>query len=336
MSDVTSRGIALARQGLRSEAMRLFGICLGIGLLMTWLNPDKFLTARNLTSMGFQFPELGLFALAIMLSLITGGIDLSVVSTANLAGILAALILTRVPLEMASPGQTALPILLAISVALATGALCGLVNGILITRLRVTPILATLGTMQLFMGLALVITRGPAVSGFPDAFLAIGNGAWAGIPAPLWLFLMAAGAVALLLGRTVFGMRAYLLGESEKAARFAGIPIPSVLLRTYVTCGLLAGTAGLLMIARTNSAKADYGTSYLLQAVLVAVLGGVHPNGGKGRVRGVVLALLSLQFLSSGFSLLRFSQFTKEFAWGALLLLVMGLGALGRRGHRSA
>jgi simple sugar transport system permease protein len=176
-----------------------------------------------------------------------------------------------------------------------------------------------------------VITRGPAVAGFPDPFLALGNSTFAGIPAPLWLFSGAAVVVALLLGRTVHGVQAGLVGTSEKAARFAGIPVDRVLVRTYVVCGLLAGVAGLLMIARTNSAKADYGTSYLLQAVLVAVLGGVDPRGGFGRVRGVVLALLSLQFLSSGFSLLRFSQFTKEFAWGALLLIVMAAGACSRR-----
>lgn len=335
MNEHFQRWIGLAGKGVQSDAVRLFGICLGIGLLMTLWLPDKFLTARNLTSMGFQFPELGLFALAIMLSLITGGIDLSVVSTANLAGILAALILTRMIPEGAASGQTLLQVLLAVGVALATGAVCGLVNGLVITRLGVTPILATLGTMQLYMGLSLVITRGPAVSGFPDAFLALGNGRFAGIPAPLWLFAGSAVAVALLLGRTAFGVQAALLGTSEKAGRFAGIPVNSVLVRTYVVCGVLSGLAGLLLIARTNSAKADYGTSYLLQAVLVAVLGGVDPKGGFGRVRGVVLALLSLQFLSSGFSLLRFSQFTKEFAWGALLLLVMSLGALGRREGRA-
>lgn len=327
-------GIRRVRAALQSDALRLSGICLGIGLLMTLLLPGKFLTVRNLTSMGFQFPELGLFALAVMLSLITGGIDLSVVSTANLAGILAALVLTRLIPEGAGDGATLVGLLAAVGLALATGALCGLGNGLIITRLGVTPILATLGTMQLYMGLSLVITRGPAVSGFPKAFLALGNGTLAGVPVPLWLFAMAGMAVALLLGRTVFGVQAGLIGSSDRAARFAGIPVTSVLVRTYVVSGVLAGLAGLIIIAHTNSAKADYGASYLLQAVLVAILGGVDPKGGFGRVRGVVLALLALQFLSSGFSLLRFSQFTKEFAWGVLLLLAMGIGALGRRDGR--
>ncbi len=304
-------------------------------LVMTLLSPDKFLTARSLTSMGFQFPELGLLALAITLSLITGGIDLSVVSVANLAGILAAMALTRLLPQEATAGRTVWICCMAISIGLGTGLVCGMINGLLITRLGITPILATLGTMQLFAGLAMVITRGPAISGYPDAFLVIGNGTVGGIPIPLLYFIAAALCVAWLLGRTVLGVRIYLVGSNETAARFAGIPVRAVLLRTYAVSGLLAGATGILMIARTNSAKADYGASYLLQAVLVAVLGGIDPRGGSGKIRGVVLALLTLQILSTGFSLLRLSQFTKEFAWGALLVGVIAIKALQRsRGQR--
>ena len=107
-----------------------------------------------------------------------------------------------------------------------------------------------------------------------------------------------------------------------------------VLIETYMMSGLLAAAAGLVMYARTNSAEADYGVSYILQAILVAVLGGVDPNGGSGQLSGVLLAILSLQFLSSGFSMLRFSNFFKEFVWGGLLLLVMLLGQLEGSGAR--
>lgn len=317
-----------------SATLRLLVLCILLATAMTLLNPGRFLTARNLASMGFQFPELGLFALAVSLSLITGGIDLSVVSTANLAGILAALVLTRMIPESAGAGQTLGWILAAGGLALLIGAGGGLVNGLLITRLGVTPILATLGTMQLYLGLALVITRGPAVSGCPELFLKLGAGTILGIPVPLLVFAIAALGVAAVLGNTVFGLELHLIGTSEKAARFAGVPVDRAIVRTYVLSGLIASLAGLLMVARTNSAKADYGASYLLQAVLVAVLGGVDPRGGSGTVRGVVLALLSLQFVSSGFSLLRWNQFTKEAAWGGLLLLVITAPALLRLSSR--
>ena len=119
------------------------------------------------------------------------------------------------------------------------------------------------------------------------------------------------------------------------AAVFAGIPVRSVLLRTYLTTGSIAGVAGVLLIARSNSAKADYGSSYLLQAILVAVLGGVHPAGGFGSVFGVCVAVLALQFLASGFTMLQFSNFSREFTWGVFLLAIMALNSISgrRRSH---
>ena len=151
------------------------------------------------------------------------------------------------------------------------------------------------------------------------------------MPVPLLLFVGVSLVMALLLSRTRFGLQLYLLGSNETAARYAGFDRASLLFRTYLVSGVIAASAGLLMIARTNSAKADYGASYLLQAILVAILGGVSPNGGTGSVRGVLMALLALQFISSGFSSLRLSQFTQEFAWGALLLVVMVINALALR-----
>jgi simple sugar transport system permease protein len=184
------------------------------------------------------------------------------------------------------------------------------------------------------MGFAFVITRGPAIAGFPETFLWLGNAQVLGLPVPLFLFGAVALASAFLLSRTRFGLQLYLLGTNVTAADYSGFNRTSLLFRTYLNSGIVAGVAGLLMIARTNSAKADYGTAYLLQAILVAILGGVSPNGGKGSVAGVTLALLSLQFISSGFSSLRLSQFTQEFAWGALLLFVMVFNVLASRQAR--
>ena len=312
---------------------RLLIVLTIITAVMALASPDKFLSVRNFTSMGFQFPELGIFALAIMISLLTGGIDLSVVSIANLSGILAALLLTQAIPEQASGPVVALWVLLAMATALITGIICGILNGYLIARIRITPILATLGTMQLFAGMSYIITKGPAIHGYPQGFLVLGNGALGPIPIPLLVFAAVAVATTLLLNKTVLGVSLALMGTNETAARFSGINVDRALLKAYMISGLLAGTAGLLMIARTNSAKADYGSSYLLQAVLVAILGGVDPKGGFATVLGICLSVLCLQFLSSGFSMLRFSNFTTEFAWGALLLLVMVINYLC---HQSA
>jgi simple sugar transport system permease protein len=152
---------------------------------------------------------------------------------------------------------------------------------------------------------------------------------------PLLIFALAAIFFALLLNRTAFGLRLVLLGTNPTAARFSGINSQRVLIWTYVLSGVLAAIAGIIFLGRNNSAKSDYATSYVLQAILVAILGGVNPYGGFGRVGGVVLAVLGLQFLSTGFNMLLLtysgSNFFKEFAWGLLLLLVMVIDALPRR-----
>jgi simple sugar transport system permease protein len=296
---------------------------------MSLLIPGKFLSAANFQSMAFQFPELALLSFAMLLAMLSGGIDLSVVAIANLCGILAAMILTGAFAGGEPPGGTAL--VLAVVVAVACGAGCGSLNGLLISRLEVSPILATLGTMQIFAGAGLVLTGGRAVHGFPESFLALGNGSPWGVPAPFLFFAAAAALVWLLSSRTALGIQMRLLGTNPTAAVFSGIQANRVLFRTYLMTGVLAAVTGLLMIARTNSAKADYGSSYLLQAILVAVLGGVNPAGGFGHVRGVCVAVLALQFLSSGFSMLHFSNFAKEFVWGGFLLLFMMMNQISKR-----
>jgi simple sugar transport system permease protein len=305
---------------------------------MSLLNPGRFLTYRNFASMCFQFPELGVLSLAVMISLVTGGIDLSILGVANLAGLSAALVLARTE----AGNHAGLHIAVAVSFALGVSVLCGLLNGWLIGSVGITPILATLGTLQLFTGIAFVLTKGHAVAGYPEAFQALGNGALLYVPIPLAVFLACAFLVQLALTRTALGLRLCLLGTNPTAAVFAGLDVPRLQLRTYVVSGLLAGVAGLIIIARTNSAKADYGSSYLLQAVLVALLAGVNPRGGFGTAWGILLAVLALQFLSSGLNLLQFHElvgpyinnFTKEFTWGCLLLLVMVVNRRDRTTRR--
>ena len=303
--------------------LQLFVIAFVVFVLMSALNPGKFLTMRNFESMSFQFPEYGILAIAMMLAMLTGGIDLSVVGIANFAGILTALVLTNWIPEAAADGTILLMIFVAILVALITGATCGLLNGLLIAHFEITPILATLGTMQLFTGISIVITKGYAVTTYPDQFLFLGNGTLWIFPVPLLIFAFFAILFAFILRSTTFGVKLYMMGTNPTAARFSGVNNTLVLIKTYITTGCLAGMAGVIMIARTNSAKADYGASYILLSVLIAVLGGVNPSGGFGTVLGLIVAILSLQFLSSGFNMLRFNNFAKEFTWGLFLLFVM-------------
>ncbi len=188
-----------------------------------------------------------------------------------------------------------------------------------------------LGTGLIFAGIAVVLSGGAAVLGFPDAISVLGNGAVFGVPVPVLLFAALAAAVAFVLNWTGFGLRVYLLGTNPLAARFAGIDNVRVDLGTYLISGVPASVAGLIIAVRANSAKADYGSSYPLLSILISVLGGIDPYGGFGKVSGLVLAVLSLQFLSSGLNMLQVSNFAVDMTWGALLLLVMVINTGGLR-----
>lgn len=302
----------------KNELSVLMTIMVVVFVLMVVLNPGSFLTLNNLQSMAFQLPELGILSLAMMVVMLTGGINLSIISTANLAGITTALILT-------SSGDSAsgLLVVAALAAGLIVATLVGLLNGVLVAYVGITPILATLGTMTLLKGIAIVVTKGYVISGFPDAVRFIGNGTFLAIPFPLLIFSAMALIMALILNRTTTGFNMYMLGSNDIATQFSGINNTKVILRTYLISGIFSGVAALVMISRFNSAKSGYGDSYLLVTILAAVLGGVSSEGGFGRVSGVVIALVTLQLISSGLNLMRVSSFMTTAIWGFIMIVVM-------------
>jgi simple sugar transport system permease protein len=249
--------------------------------------------------------------------MISGGIDLSVVSVANLASIVAALLLKS------GYGWTAVP------AALLVGIVCGALNGVLIGFLRLPAILATLGTMQVVGGLGIVITRGPAITGLPDWFTGLGNWSLFGwLPFPLLIFAVVAIALGLALRFTSFGFQTRLYGANSVAAGFSGIPERRLIVSIYAASGFIASLAGLVVLGHVNSAYADYGGSYMLLVVLINILAGVSPSGGFGTVTGVLLSVLLLQLISSGLNFLSFSAFARDLFFGGLLVVVMAGRAL--------
>jgi simple sugar transport system permease protein len=182
--------------------------------------------------------------------------------------------------------------------------------------------------MSLYTGFGYVITSGRAIT--TTQLAELGNGAVLGVPYPVLLFAAAAGIFSVVLNRTGYGFNLYMLGTNAKAARFSAIDSVAVLMRTYWYSGLIAAVAGLVFLARVNSAKPDYGESFVLLSVLIAILGGVSYTGGAGSIGGLVLAVLCIQFLSTGLNMLMLelvgssaTVFFRQFAWGALLLIVM-------------
>lgn len=297
---------------------------------------DKFYTIANFQTIAGKFPEFGLMSLGAMLCMITGGIDLSSVGVANLTSILMALYMRQRAGESASISglMIAEVFLLAVAVGCAAGAL----NGVLISKIHIPPILATLGVNQLLTGIALVVTNGKAVSDIPTTFSEVINrkllkvvpgkrGMMMGlIPVQLLFFIAAAVLVWFLLDRTTYGRKLYLMGTSENVARFSGLKVDRLLIKTYALSGILAALGGMIMLANYNSARSDYGSVYTLQCILIVVLGGVSPTGGKGRISGVMLSIVLLSLLEAGIN--RFPQISSYYItliWGAVLLLVMVL-----------
>ena len=278
--------------------------------------------------MALQLPALGLLSLAMTVTLLSGGLDLSIIAVADLSALASAFLLAHVP-----AGSGALAILSQLA-ALAGGLLVataiGALNGLIIAWFDVSPILATLGTMTAVKGLSIGLTHGGVISGFPPLVLFLGNGSVAGLPAPLILFALVALPVAVLLNRSPFGTLVTSIGSNEAAVRYSGVDTRRVLVRIYMLSGLLAGIGGVVMMARFNSANAAYGESYLLVTVLAAVLGGVDPAGGFGRVGGLVIALVILQLISTAFNLLGLSEFLTLTIWGATLIGIAGIDLLRR------
>ncbi len=318
-----SKPLSVARRD--PYVTRLFGILAALVLFFLIVRTSNFLSFGTWQAMGVQFPEFGLMALGVMITMITGGIDLSVVGIANMTSIAAASIMLAMVPPDASGGQATVGILVAVLVSLVSGALAGAFNGFLVSVVKIPAILVTLGTLELFTGIAIIITAGKPISGLPTLYgQTFGAKLFGIVPVPLVIFVVVAIAMAVVMHKMAFGSKLYMLGTNATAARFSGLRSTKLLIQTYTISGLCAAVAGLVLLANYNSAKADYGVAYTLLTVLIVVLGGVDPNGGKGKLLGVVLAVVILQILSSGLNMFPdISNFYRPLIYGGVLLLVI-------------
>lgn len=309
----------------------LVGVFIILFALMAILSPSRFLSLDNLQSMAFQLPEFGILSLAMMVVIVTGGINLSVTSTAALSGILTAFTLSKLN---ASGSNIVVTILAAIAVAVITSLVCGAINGSVVAYVGVSPILVTLGTMTLFEGISLNFTKGGAISGFPEQYFWFGNGTVLAIPVPMIIFVFVIIATVIMLERTPWGLSVYMVGCNPKATMFSGINIKKVLVRVYLYSAFLGSIAAIIMTSRYNSAKVDYGSSYLLQSVAAAVLGGTDVTGGYGKVMGTVIAVAILQVVSSGLNILGINRYIVDIIMGSILIVVLTINFINSRGFQ--
>lgn len=277
---------------------------------------SQFLNVGNIQSIGKQLTEYGLMSLGMGVCMLSGGIDLSTVYIANLCGISAGLIIQ-------SNTSGAAGIVLACVVALVVGALCGIFNGFLVSFLNIPPMLATLGSYELYMGISIVLSQGSTVSA-DGRFNILSAMTIFGIPLPFILFLLCTVILTLIMSKTSFGNKVYLVGTNAKSSKFAGINVKKTTLCCYMISGILSAIAGLVSLSRLNSAKADFGTSYTMQTILVAVLGGINPDGGFGNIPGIAFAVIILQTLSSYLNQFpSISNYYRDMIWGVALLAVL-------------
>lgn len=292
-------------------------------VIMTLIN-DRFLTVGAFQAIAFQLPEMGLLTLAMMAPMITGGINLASIPTANFSGILMATwITTLIPPGYDNPAL----VIMIMAAGILVSVILSAANGAIIAWFNVPPILATLSTGIFITGACLAMTRGAIISGFPPSFQFVGNGRLGIIPFPIIIFIVCAALMFIILRYTSLGVQSYMYGSNSTAAEFSGVRTKLMLVKIYALSGLFVGVAAVVLTSRFNSAAAGYAASYLLLSVLIAVLGGINPNGGTGRVSGLVLSVLLLQVVASGLNFMRVSQFLTTAFYGLLLLLAMALRA---------
>jgi simple sugar transport system permease protein len=292
-------------------------------LLMAFfgISEEGFLTNRSISSMAIQLPEIGILSLAMMITVMIGGINLSINATANLAAVLSGLFILR----FMPNSQGASIVLVTIVISLLIGVITGAINGFLVGYVQAPPILATLASMSVFTGIGVGLTKGQTVTGFPESIGSIASYTPAGIPMPFLVFIGVTLIAYVLLNHTTFGFKTRMLGTNPTAAKFSGINNKATIMQIFIFSGVLSSIAGVLIMSRTMSASNAYGTAtYVMLTILIGVLAGVI--SGKGSVLNIFITVLILQIISTGSHMLlagvRGSSFFKDFAWGVLLIII--------------
>src|SRR6266700_2184151 len=294
---------------LRHEAM--LAAILFVALIALGLLNNRFLTLDNLLNQGRLTTEVGLIALPMTFIIVTGGIDLSVGSTVGLCAILLGY----------SWKTFDFPLPLAICFALFVGAAAGFLNGLVITKVRVPPLIMTIATLALYRGLAEGISQAHSVRGYPEWFFSIGQGEWLGLPAQLWILLAFAIGCWVELDRTTFGRTLYAIGNNETAARFSGLPVDRVKLIIYTLSGFMAGLSATVLVSRVTTTRSDMGSGYELDVIAAVVLGGTSIFGGVGTIWGTVVGLVMIQLLKNGLALTGVKGDATIVVIGAVLIL---------------
>jgi ribose transport system permease protein len=300
------------------ESGGLIVLLVAVGAL-TLASPE-FLTGNNLANLARQVAIFGILAIGQLVVILTGGIDLSVGSILGLAGAVTAQLLV-----------SGVPIIPAILIGVVVGGVLGIANGVLVTRFKLPPFIATLGMLGIARGIVLVITDANTIQGLPDGFQSLANGTVLGIPNLLIIFAIITAIAWFVLNRTVFGRYVYAVGSNPEAARLAGVPVAMVTTAVYVISGVLAAVGGVLLTSRLGAGVPTAGTGFELQAIAACVIGGASLSGARGSAIGAACGALIIGVLNNGGNLLAINAFYLQIAIGALVLVAVGFDQMNTR-----
>jgi ribose transport system permease protein len=295
----------------------LLVVCIGLA----FLSPD-FLTVGNVLDVTRQVSINAVISFGMTLTILLGGIDLSVGSILAVASVLTALLMKA--------GWDA-P--LATLIGIIAGALMGAVNGVVIAKGKVAPFIATLGLMTLLRGVALVLSKGSPISGFSSYFFALQGGGYVAhlVPIPVMWMLAMFVLFWFVLTRTVFGRHVYATGGNEEAAKLSGVKTDGVQIVVYTISGAMAALAGVILTSRLDSAQPTAGAGYELDAITAVVLGGTSLSGGRGWIFGTLVGALLIGVLNNGLNLLGVSSFYQQVIKGSVILVAVLLDRAGKR-----
>ncbi len=294
----------------------LFAFYILMLIVFSILSPF-FFSPQNFISITTNMAYIGLMAGTQTLLIIAGGLDMSVASVAGISGVVLSLLL-----------GVGFNIWVAAGVSLLLGAFIGYLNSISVTRIRINPLIATLGMLNIVEGLALVMTGGLTRPVSDDGFSFLGSGRVLGIPMPVILMVISFVALYWLLSTTRFGRFVYATGGNPDASRLAGVPVNGVLTRLFVLSGVSGALSGLILVAMLGASAPTAASSNLLTVIASVILGGTSLAGGRGSVWGTLLAVLILGTLNNGLVLLNVSSFWQSVTQGVVLLLAVGLDQL--------
>lgn len=304
---------------LHTREITLLVMILGIVVVMSFVTP-YFLSASNFRAVAVGMTPTAIIVIGMAILLASGGFDLSVGSVMALSSTVVALLLLA-----------GVPIPAAVILGLLLGAVAGLVNGILITMIGINPLVATLGTMSIARGIALVLTEGFSVSSLPPAFGFIGKTSLLGIPLLVILTLSLIILFDLAVRHTRFFRQIYFIGANEKAAMLSGIAVNRVRIIAYILTGVLAALAGVLLASRLMSGTPTAGNALELQVLAAAVIGGASLRGGEGTILGAFLGVVFVALINNAMTMLAVSIYWQMIVIGAVLVCAVALDMLVRR-----